>query len=194
MSIHTPVVPTQGIYRALLHAMSHPARLSPAPVDKSKSLLLAVSTTLLDHEVSFCVLPSNESKRSHTWDEEIFCLTKAKITAVKSADYIIIDGHHSRGIIDDAKSGTPDFPDQSATLIYVMDTPLDLAITNETAPILSGPGIASSMHPEVNPITTNEWKKIALKNAEFPLGVDVICLIGNNSVLSIPRSTKICME
>lgn len=187
MQIHTPVVPTQVIYRQLLQAMSHPGRVYQVPLKEWGSLLLAVSETLLDHEVSYCVLPEEDS----TWSHDIFAVTKARQVPLSEADYIIIKGHESHGALEQAKLGVPPFPDQGATVIYVMESVLSEA--EALSPMLSGPGLAHSEMPQVNPLTVAEWRLLRDLNAEYPLGVDTICLIGQNQVMCIPRSTQIKM-
>lgn len=188
MQIHTPFVPTQRIYRQLLKAMSHPGRVFPISLTEWDSLLLAVGETLLDHEVSFCVL----SDAPPEWEREIFALTKAQIAPVQEADYLIVKGNDSHGTIRQAKLGVPFFPDQGATVLYVSNVARDDLV--DFAPLLSGPGLEEASKPDLNPLSQAEWELLHELNSEYPLGVDAICLIGNCQVMCIPRSTKIRLE
>lgn len=184
MSLHTPVVPTQAVYRQLLQAMSRPGRAFALPAEKWASPLLAVCETLLDHEVSYCLLPGTDPE----WDKEIFGATKARRAPAETADYAIVRGSDSAGAAGRLKVGVPEFPDQGATAIYVVTAPLEAE-----PPLLSGPGVKGEAKPEVNPLTAAEWELLRGLNAEYPLGVDAICLIGRDQVLCLPRSTRIRM-
>jgi len=186
MQVHTPVVPTQGIYRQLLQAMSRPGRLHVLPAGAWTSVLLAVCETLLDHEVSFCVTPGGDS----AWEADIFALTKARIVSPAEADYLVIKGPDSGGVIEEAKVGDPAFPDQGATLLYVLDGP----VPDGDGPVLSGPGRAQPAPPQVNPLSNAEWRRLKTISEEYPLGVDAICLLGDNEILCLPRSTRIEVE
>jgi alpha-D-ribose 1-methylphosphonate 5-triphosphate synthase subunit PhnH len=183
MQLHAPVVPTQAIYRQMLQALSHPGRLYSLDLREWDSPLLAVCQTLFDHEVSYCVLPGGNNE----WENEIFAATKARRAPLSEADYLIVGGHESRGKVSQAKVGEPTFPDQGATVFYVMDAPL----ANNSALRLSGPGIEREACPAVNPLTEAEWRLLRDLNAEFPLGADAFCLIGENQIMGLPRSTKI---
>ncbi len=186
MQVHTPVVPTQGVYRQLLQAMSHPGRLHVLPTGAWASSLLAVCETLLDHEVSFSVAPGGDP----AWETDIFALTKARIAPPDMADYLVIKGPDSGGVIEEAKIGDPAFPDRGATLLYVLDG----SLPDGDAPVLSGPGLAQPAPPEVNALSNAEWRRLRTINEEYPLGVDAICLLGDDQVLCLPRSTRIEVE
>jgi alpha-D-ribose 1-methylphosphonate 5-triphosphate synthase subunit PhnH len=188
MQVHTPVVPTQSVYRQLLQAMSHPGRLYTLPLREWSCPLLAVCETLLDHEVSFCVLPGADA----SWEADIFALTKARVAALHEADYLVIPGSSSDGAITEANLGDLAFPDRGATFMYVMDGPLPES--TGTGPMLSGPGLARESHPDVNPLDAEEWRQLKALNDDYPLGVDALCLIGETQVLAIPRSTRIKVD
>lgn len=188
MQVHTPVVPTQAIYRQVLQAMSHPGKLYSLPLREWSCSMLALCETLLDHEVSYCVTASGDS----SWETDIFALTKACMAKLEDADYIIVKGHTSNGALSRVRRGDPAFPDQGATIIYVMESPLPAA--EGCGPILSGPGLAKATASEVNPLAENEWRALREVNSEYPLGVDVICLLGCEQVMCIPRSTEIKVD
>jgi alpha-D-ribose 1-methylphosphonate 5-triphosphate synthase subunit PhnH len=181
-----PVIPTQAIYRQLLQSMSHPGRLFDMPLQSWDSLLCAVCETLFDHEVSYCVLSDN----GRSIEEDIFNLTKAERAPLEKADYIIVNGNGSKKNIENAKVGIPSFPDQGATVVYLIDNAAENAVKKETVQ-LSGPGIKKECSPDLGALTLDEWKVLKSLNSEYPLGVDVICLVGGSQVMSIPRSTRI---
>lgn len=182
MSVHMPVVPTQQVFRQLLMSMSHPGRLYAVDCVEFETLLQAVTRTLFDHEVSFHTLHDTDG-----WGELIFADTKAKKESLQAADYVIVNGHSSGGAVYDVKPAEPEFPDTSATVIYVMDAPLECECSVE----LSGPGIRQTCTPEMNVLAKEEWQALMEINSEYPLGIDVICLVEGRGVLSVPRSSRI---
>ncbi len=178
----TPVLPTQPVYRRLLQAMAHPCRPESLETEAWSSLLLAVVQTLLDHEVTFCLHPGTPVE----WEDEIFTRTKSVKTDVTQADYLIVKGACPVEDLTALKRGNPLFPDQGATVIQV----LDQAVA-ETGPVISGPGLQTAAPPVCNPLTREEWSAYRSINQEYPLGIDLISLIGTDTVCALPRSTRI---
>jgi len=184
MTRFTPVLPTQPVYRVLLQAMAHPCRPTPLDVKAWPSLLLAVAETLLDHEVSFCLHPDAPPE----WEEAIFTRTKSAKTAITNADYLIVKGPCPKEDLAALKRGTPLFPDQGATVIQVVDKAYP-----DPGPIIEGPGLKTAAPPVCNPLTPEEWGAYRNLNEEYPLGIDLLSLIGNDTVCALPRSTRIQM-
>ncbi len=186
MRIFAPVVPTQTIYRQLLQAMSRPGRLCSMPAGEYwPSARLSVAETLLDHEVGFHILGGPDAQY---WTDEIFAATKADRRNLPEADYIFLSGPDSGGRVREAKRGEPEYPDRSATLIYV----LPAAEGQRSSPVrLRGPGICGEIAPEFDPLPESEWRLLSELNSEFPLGVDSLFLLGDCQVMGLPRSTRI---
>jgi len=180
------VAPTQRIYRILLTAMSHPGRAYALPTGEDwPTGLLAIAQTLFDHEVGFTVIGEQDAQAAAA---EIYAITKARAVEVAEADFIIILGGDSGGTIEQAKRGHPAYPDQNATLIYIVE-----ALDPRNAPIvrLSGPGIAGKTEPVVRGLTRGEYERLRALNQEYPLGLDCFVLDGQDRVMCIPRSTHI---
>lgn len=186
MALHGDVVPTQGVFRALLRAMSRPGTTETLPRDGWDSSLAAVCETLLDHEVSFCAVGE-----AAPWSEAVFAATKSPRADVEEADFVVVSGGDSNGAAARAKRGEPEYPDLGATVVYVIDRiPTDAG----AGPMLSGPGIDGARRPDVNPLSAAEWSLLREINDEYPLGVDAVCLVGPADALCVPRSTRIGTE
>jgi phosphonate C-P lyase system protein PhnH len=196
MTVCIDALKTQGVYRVLLEAMSHPGRLltlpeTRKPYKKHTSLFLVLGT-LLDHEVSVSVISHNGGK---ALEEQIVMMTKAHPVKLPKADYVIVKGANSFGKILEAKRGTLEFPDGGATALYLID-PDTTPTEGVNSVSLQGPGIPPDVQsvPEMNFIDTEELARIKQINAEFPLGVDCIFLTEEAEVMCIPRSTQIVMN
>lgn len=178
----TPVVPTQEVYRILLQAMAHPCRPYTLDPENWPTLLLAIAQTLLDHEVSFCFHPNTPD----AWAEELFTLTKSRKADWEEADYLIIAGECPPEDLKRLKRGIPLFPDKGATVIQILDGPYP-----QPGPQLSGPGLQSKGSPPCNILSPGEWAAYKEINADYPLGIDLISIVGRKTICCLPRSTRI---
>jgi alpha-D-ribose 1-methylphosphonate 5-triphosphate synthase subunit PhnH len=186
MATHEQVVPTQRIFQALLNAMSHPGRVYPLFYNGIwTTSWLAVADTLLDHEVSFAVLGEQSADDVAA---EVHSATKARMTDPAVADYIFVLGSNSQGAVYKCRHGTPEYPDRSATFIYVLVHDQKPTVEGIT---LSGPGIFETISPQINQLDPGELESIRNVNQEYPLGVDCIFLNEADQVMCIPRTTKI---
>jgi alpha-D-ribose 1-methylphosphonate 5-triphosphate synthase subunit PhnH len=173
----------QQNFRTLLRAMSHPGkvyRLEDVDVDP----LMAVIRTLIDQDVSFCVL-GEDTGLMHLIHER----TRSPLAEIGVADFVIAPDGGSFGGIYKAKRGSSEYPDQGATIIYKVEA---LGGGNGPASVaLSGPGIETEIRPVVKGLIPGEFVDLADVNAEFPLGVDCIFVDSAYRVMCIPRSTRL---
>jgi alpha-D-ribose 1-methylphosphonate 5-triphosphate synthase subunit PhnH len=174
----------QQNFRTLLSAMSHPGkvyRLDDAFVDP----LMAVIRTLIDQEVSFCVVGEDTGLPQLIQER-----TLSPLVEIGEADFVIIPEGGSFGGIYKAKRGTPEYPDQGATIIYKVEA-LGGGANGKASVALTGPGIESEIRPVVKGLISGEFVDIADVNSEFPLGVDCIFVDNAYRVMCIPRSTRV---
>jgi len=176
----------QQTFRVLLQALSQPGRVWALPTAAPPDGWQTVLATLLDQEVSFAVLgPQSESVAA-----ELRELTQASAAAVSQADFLLIFGGGSQGRIVEAKRGSLAYPDQGATLVYLVAELQEGGL--QPAPVrLQGPGIPRERCPRISGLDQAEWSYLAEINREFPMGVDCFFLDRNNRVLGLPRSTRV---
>ncbi|MCX7724042.1 MAG: phosphonate C-P lyase system protein PhnH [Thermodesulfovibrio sp.] len=180
--INDEILNCQRAFRVLLDAMCHPGRLYDLKFINHQNYLELILKTLLDNEVSHCVLGDNKKIK----EKEIYEMTGSKSTEIDEADFIVIFGN-SNNEIERAKIGSPEYPDSSATLIYYISS-------NNTEPTrlrLKGPGIEGEKTFLISGINKNEFKLIKLINSSCPLGLDSIFLYDSGKIFCLPRSTKI---
>jgi alpha-D-ribose 1-methylphosphonate 5-triphosphate synthase subunit PhnH len=178
------IIVLQQNFRTLLRAMSHPGkvyRLDDAEVDP----LMTVIRTLVDQEVSFCVCDDD----THL-TQLIHERTRSPLADIGAADFLIVPHGGSFGGVYKAKRGTPEYPDQGATLIYQVEA-LSGEGSGKSSVVMSGSGIESEIRPVVEGIVPGEFVDLADVNAEFPLGVDCIFVDSGYRVMCIPRSTRL---
>jgi alpha-D-ribose 1-methylphosphonate 5-triphosphate synthase subunit PhnH len=89
--------------------------------------------------------------------------------------------------MDRLRTGSADYPDSSATLVYLVDS---LAATGGDL-TWKGPGIPGSVSPEVKGLARDEWHALQLANSSYPIGLDAFFLDRTGQVMALPRSTRI---
>jgi alpha-D-ribose 1-methylphosphonate 5-triphosphate synthase subunit PhnH len=168
----------QHNFRSILEAMARPGKVNPLEYKKHESnSIKAVLATILDGEVTF-------SDHDQLLDEDDWLLLQAIKSATNKADYILCDGDKLPDF--DPKLGTLESPENSATIIILVDSLLD----GDVKMVLTGPGIQTRIECNL----TGLDKQWLLKRAEwvcnFPLGVDLI-LVCRSGVMAIPRSATV---
>ncbi|MFT7371432.1 MAG: alpha-D-ribose 1-methylphosphonate 5-triphosphate synthase subunit PhnH [Oleiphilaceae bacterium] len=179
--IWTPDI-QQAHFRLLLDAMARPGLCKPVTtLPESGPVVLAILATLLDGEVSL-------SDPDKLLRDEDWLMLQVKTAPVEHANYILCDGKHAPDFIPSL--GTLPSPDQSATLILVVDAIGDIQGAGDTQLRLSGPGIAHSNRICIKGLHQQWLDKREGWVGAFPLGVDFI-LLDNRQMLALPRTTKV---
>jgi alpha-D-ribose 1-methylphosphonate 5-triphosphate synthase subunit PhnH len=189
-----PVHDLQGVFRALMAAMSSPGSIHDiAPfagkIDISSPIpgpMLAIAMTLLDAETSFCLrYPCAEFAES-----AVSRITSARPAAVGEADFILAV-EDDRGLADairEARVGTLVDPHRGATLVALSDR---LSAGGRLR--LSGPGVASVAFIDAG--LGDAWMEArAVKNREYPLGIDMLIVDRSGRVAALPRTTQVSAE
>ena len=168
----------QSHFRLLLDAMARPGKCHTlTTVPDEGPTVLAVLATLLDAEVSLA--DPHTLLRSDDWP-----MLQTKSAAVEHADYVICEG--SRAPNFTPKLGTLPSPEQSATLILVVD---ELG-QGDTRLKLTGPGIADTESLMIKGLD-KQW--LAMREdwvCSFPLGIDFV-LVDGKQLAALPRTTKV---
>lgn len=178
-----PVLDSQSVFRAVLHALSHPGSICEIPVLLEAPTLLtpataAVVLSLLDHETpTWLQAPTLEG-----WLR--FHCGSPIATSPANARFAIIHDAASIPALDQFELGSDEYPDRSTTLIIQVDSFTDHGL------VLSGPGIRDTTNFGVSTLRAGfweEWKEFA---PLFPLGIDLIFTAGSR-VAALPRTTRI---
>jgi alpha-D-ribose 1-methylphosphonate 5-triphosphate synthase subunit PhnH len=171
-------------FREVLDAMARPGTVRTLP-DCASGLdaLAMVADALLDAETSLSCLCA-------ALTESVIRLGRAcacPIVAPEEAAFVVWEGGRLPPSAESLRLGTSDYPDSAATLLWLVDV---LGPEGGPRP-WSGPGIPGIRHPLVGPLEPMAWDGLALLNAGYPLGLDVVFLDRRGQVLCLPRSTRI---
>ncbi|MFE5318871.1 phosphonate C-P lyase system protein PhnH [Paenibacillus sp. NPDC056579] len=186
----------QTVYRKVIDSMSRPGTITELSEEAGKleregSMMpstLVLAKMVLDTEVTFKVISEREAEAVHMLGQT----TYAKEADVSDADYIFVLRDAAPGelqrALEKAKIGELGDPHFSATFIIEA-----ASLTGGEKLRLTGPGIQS--HAQAEPQTGDNWIDMrAERNAEFPLGLDLIFVDADHRLLALPRTTQIARE
>jgi alpha-D-ribose 1-methylphosphonate 5-triphosphate synthase subunit PhnH len=195
------VLYTQQTFRDLLDGMARPGKirqLRPFPLEngelsRAETFLVGIGYTLLDVEVSFCVMPQNAAAKLAA---ELHFHTHAQQAALDQADYIFTTAAIGPDFFAELKRGELEYPDLGATVIMSVASLNAYQAQPDDSSLclrLEGPGILSQNNLYVGGLQAEHLRVIAAVNAEFPLGIDLILVCGNQ-FSCLPRTTTIEMR
>lgn len=165
-------------FRNCLEAMARPGqRQEITPLFGSS--LLAMASVFLYAEVSHYY-------KSELDFELIGAICGSPLAPQEQADYLFLDTPLFETVAA-AKIGTSENPEESATLIfsYTRDQ-----LRSGTAAVLEGPGISGRSAVEL-PVDSIFLQELSRKNSDFPLGVDLFFIGSDDSLIGLPRTTRI---
>ncbi|WP_289035121.1 phosphonate C-P lyase system protein PhnH [uncultured Roseibium sp.] len=185
-----PVHDAQNCFRKVMQAMARPGALQtfepgltdlPAPLT---AMGAAVALTLLDYDTPVWLDPALAKSpdavsflRFHTGAPIVDVPVEAAFALVSEPERLSGLGNFPQG--------TPDYPDQSATLVLMNQT-----FGKGASLKLKGPGIKDVARFSTSPVPTTFWDQVQANNAQFPRGVDVI-FTGETQIAALPRSTQL---
>ncbi|MDD9266743.1 phosphonate C-P lyase system protein PhnH [Paenibacillus sp. GCM10023248] len=188
----------QTAYRRVVDAMARPGTIADlseeaAKLDGVQGCLPAtflLAQMLLDTEVTFKVVSEREKETAY-WLSQ---LTYAKEAALEEADFIFVLQDASPECllqaIEAAKVGELKDPHSSSTVIVESAG----VAGGGTKLRFTGPGIQSSAAAQLA-IGGDEWIDArAERNAEFPLGLDLMFTDASHRLLAVPRTTQVVKE
>ncbi|WP_459618279.1 phosphonate C-P lyase system protein PhnH [Bordetella sp. 2513F-2] len=179
-----PVAEAQAVFRATLHAMSHPGRVVAVDVRSGvprglSPAMTAVLLTLADGDAPLW-LPSGVAAdvarflRFHTGCQVVEQPDQAAFAAVPAG--FDFPGLHA------CHAGEPAYPDRSGTLV------LEVASLDQGVPLrLTGPGIRDAHTLRVAGLPDGFLAQWQANHRRFPLGVDVL-LTSGTLLCGLPRT------
>ena len=186
-SFDDPVLGSQRCFRTILAAMSEPGiirRLGEA-IEAPSGVAPAAAQVLL-------TLADQETP---VWLAAPFAASAAPflrfhcgspiVEAASAAAYALLNGAVAAPGLAAFNAGDDRYPDRSATLVIQCQ-----ALTGGPAVLLTGPGIERERRIAPSGLHTGFWHEVAVNNARYPLGVDLILAAGD-AILAVPRSSRI---
>ena len=186
------VFDAQQHFRLLLDSMSRPGKINTFPeadILPPTGLNQAAALTgfaLLNPDVTCYIAGENR------YDIATYLLvnTASQQAELSVADYIFLPEGYDANDLDEARTGTPIYPEDSATIIAAVQLISEQHYEGSLAITLRGPGVNSEAKVFVSGISTGLLDFVKEQNAEYPLGIDLIVADRDNHILCIPRSNR----
>lgn len=188
LGFRDPVLESQAVFRAAMGALARPGRrvplvtelAPPAPLNREAA---ALALALCDFETPLWL--DAPLARVPAVAQFLRFHTGAPIVATPGEARFAIIADPSE-LVDFNKffQGSPDFPDESATLI------LQVEGFREAGFQLEGPGIEGHASFGATPLPGNFLQRMAGNRALFPRGLDLL-LAGAGAVVGLPRSVAV---
>lgn len=183
-----PVAASQSVFRSVMNALARPGSIHRMTDVRAPSSLMpataAVALSLFDHDTPVWIGDGFDA------DAEIADWLRFQTGAPKTMDTscaafaLIADGTSLPDFASFAL-GTPEYPDQAATLVIQVDT-----LTDGGELILRGPGIRDTSTLRAGALPTDFAERMQANHALFPRGVDLLLVCGNR-LAALPRSTHV---
>ncbi|MEH6753053.1 MAG: phosphonate C-P lyase system protein PhnH [Alphaproteobacteria bacterium] len=183
-----PVHEAQAVFRQLLEAISHPGVIveiettCERPGDMSEAMT-ALALSLFDADTPVW-LDAALAERASISDYLRFHCGCPITQSPADAAFALVGSVACLPRLERFATGTPEYPERSATII--VETPL---LTGGAATVLTGPGIRTTRDFDLVGLPDWFWGAWAVNHGSFPLGVDVIFTCGPE-FCALPRSTK----
>ena len=199
---YDPVFDSQRHFRVLLNSTARPGTIGlldgsdeRAPEGLNRATV-AIARALFSGDVSFYLEFSDGAPAQWLRAE-----TQALTAPASQADFLLVNGEDAHACLEtlaQARGGTLSFPDLGATVVVqvaaLSPAPLPSGLRLE----LSGPGIESKATVFVSGMAASFFARLAERNREFPIGLDVLLtcdsLSAGSGVLALPRTTAIVFE
>lgn len=171
-------------FRVIIKAMSHPGKVYRLPeFEGEETAIIEFLGCLLDHETGVAVVGEPTLARN------LARHTGCRLVACREADFVIVGRSASSADIPEIKTGSLEYPDKGATILYLVDGLSE----DEDGIVLSGPGIDDKISLRIWGLASGEISRLRQLNRHFPLGIDAIFLVPrqNGLIACIPRSAQI---
>lgn len=196
------IADTQKIFRVMLDALARPGQLYRLPpvgplfssasgkfdIFETTGSLLA---TLLDHEVTFCVLGQDD--RALELSLLIGAATGSRSAPRDKAEYVATLEAPEENLLAQLNPGSLLYPNTATTLICRVEELANQLPKGDSGALLelSGPGVAPGQTLWVAGVEATFFNELKAINAGYPLGLDILCVTPQGQLAGLPRSTHL---
>jgi alpha-D-ribose 1-methylphosphonate 5-triphosphate synthase subunit PhnH len=186
------VFDAQEHFRLLLDSMSRPGKINTFPsadIFPPEGLTHAAALTgfaLLNPDATYYIAGENADAIA----EYLLINTASQRAEIAVADYVFIPQGYFGEDLSEARTGTPTYPEDSATFIIDCDLISEGPHGNSLKLTLRGPGVNGEAEVFVSGIDADLLEFVKEQNSEYPLGLDLIITDSYNNVICVPRSNK----
>jgi alpha-D-ribose 1-methylphosphonate 5-triphosphate synthase subunit PhnH len=178
----------QQTFRVLLEAMARPGSINRLPLHTAGgdyASAISVIEALVDHEVTFAVEPP-----ASDLIEVILRQTGGRRASPGEAEYVLTNSVELSRVLGEVMAGNIEQPDKGATVACLV-AHLGVEAGAGEPLAISGPGIDGRLVFWAEGFGADPRQVFAERNADPPLGVDLILLTSDGAVTCLPRYTRL---
>jgi alpha-D-ribose 1-methylphosphonate 5-triphosphate synthase subunit PhnH len=186
------VFDAQQHFRLLLDSMSRPGKINTfpevdiLPPDGLNQASALTGFALLNPDVAYYIAGDNSDEIA----SYLLVNTASQQAEISVADYVFLPEEYGVDGLEEARTGTPIYPEDSATFIASAEQISEQLHEGSLAITLKGPGVNGEAEVFVSGISPELLDFVKEQNSEYPLGIDLIITDRHNNILCIPRSNK----
>jgi len=182
------VIDATAIFRAVLEAMSQPAKILPLPLVSEAPVGLqpgsvAVLLTLADMDTPVWLAPRCDTPQARAHLR--FHAGCPIVETPSQAAFAVMSVTSDLSAIDAMPAGSAEYPDRSATVVLESD-----ALVADSGPWFSGPGIKDRRRFDAARAAADLWLRVATNHTLFPRGLDWI-FTSPTHLAALPRTTEV---
>ncbi|MDD2545183.1 MAG: phosphonate C-P lyase system protein PhnH [Burkholderiaceae bacterium] len=182
---------SQAVFRAVLHALSHPGRWTALEHDAEvpaacQPASAAVLLALVDADCTVWLSPRLAASPAASWLR--FHTGCEVVEAPAQARFVWVAAGDALPPLQGLAQGSDTYPDQSATCVVEVAQPAP--DTPAAGWRLSGPGIRETQDLQAEGLPPDFADQWAANHAAFPRGVDLVLATGTH-IAGLPRSTRL---
>lgn len=186
----------QQTFRTALNALANPGRIerlattarADAPTLNGNRYIGPFLMALLDHEVSFSVEPGPDAGQFAAY---ILKRTRSAIVSADRADFVVADSSRLDAQLPlELRTGSFDYPDDSATLIVLVPS-LDQEADADLTISIEGPGIPGRRVVKLTAVTGELFAARDRAVSHYPIGIDLIFIDQEGRISALPRTTQV---
>ncbi len=193
-TVYNEIFDSQRHFRTILDSMSRPGKLNRfAPIPLTPPAGLAkpaayVGLALLNADVSFHAELLGPEAVAY-----LRVNTHAQAAAPGLADFFFVRGSDggAAALIAEAKLGLPAYPETGATFVFQVSRLGKSSNIGGLQLELTGPGIETREIIFVEGLNPDLITAIKTRNVEFPLGLDAMFVSEDESIMCLPRTTRV---
>jgi alpha-D-ribose 1-methylphosphonate 5-triphosphate synthase subunit PhnH len=187
---------SQQVFKTIMMALAFPGiirRLEPISLSIPKPdlrYILQPVLTLLDLETTFYVA-CRDRKLQEEVTRYIELNTNSQLRQLPQADFIFCLDPSLNGRFPELKKGTLAQPNQSATVLYLLNRLAEGSTIEGLKLDLTGPGIQDRQTVYVSGLEPGEVEQWDHFKNDYPMGVDIFLVSRSGDVVGVPRSVNI---
>jgi alpha-D-ribose 1-methylphosphonate 5-triphosphate synthase subunit PhnH len=186
------VFDAQQHFRLLLDSMSRPGKINTfpgmdiLPPDGLNQASALTGFALLNPDVTYYIAGDNSDDIAGY----LLVNTASQQAEITVADYVFLPEKYGVDGLEEARTGTPIYPEDSATFIASAEQISEQLREGSLAITLKGPGVNGEAKVFISGLSPELLDFVKEQNSEYPLGIDLIITDRHNNILCIPRSNK----